>query len=396
MREPTLPCLALLAAALPLQRAAAQDLLIQCKTLVVAPDTVVTPGEFLVRDGKVAHVGREIPAETRARARVLAFTDATIVPGFVLAHASLGHDQDLAERAVALTPALLAAEAFDPFEDELLALPRYAVTCAVLAPTSRNVAGGIAAVVKPGGEIGRLRQETGYAKFSLAPAARDPERPPTSLMGAIDLLRQALLQARTGVPPPPAHAAADVAAIGAVVRGERRAVVHVDARAEILAALALASEFGFAPVLVGASAATECLDAIAAARTPIVLTPLQPGMRREQLELPSRLEAAGVPFCFDGSPVSVRAAAALCVRHGASRRAALAALTRTPAELCGIDAAVGALRRGCDADFAVFGGDPLDLGSALLAVFVDGERRFGSAPAATAPAPDLAAAQEDR
>ena len=96
----------------------AQDVLIQCKTLVVAPDTVIEPGELLMRDGKVTHVGREIPADRRARARTMSFPGSTAVPGFVLVHSTLEQDKDLAERAFAWTPELRAAEAFDPFQDD--------------------------------------------------------------------------------------------------------------------------------------------------------------------------------------------------------------------------------------------------------------------------------------
>ena len=66
--------------------------------------------------------------------------------------------------------------------------------------------------------------------------------------------------------------------------------------------------------------------------------------------------------------------AALAVRHGLSRGAALAALTRIPAEQCDAAATVGSLREGCHADFLVFSGDPLDLSSRLEAVFINGRR----------------------
>ena len=83
----------------------------------------VEPGEFLVRDGKIAFVGTEIPAEARGRARSVRFSDATIVPGFVVAHATFDLERELAERAVALTPDLLAKDAFDPADEKLARLP---------------------------------------------------------------------------------------------------------------------------------------------------------------------------------------------------------------------------------------------------------------------------------
>ena len=371
-----------LAATASLQAQQPPELLVRCATLVIAPDTVISPGEMLVRDGKVAQLGSEIPPEARARATIVAFDRATIVPGFVLAHSTLGQEQDLAERAVALTPDLLAADAFDPAGAMLRQLPEHGFTSCALAPSSTNVAGGIAALVEPGvggkdsQSMGSLRLEQIYAKFSLIAASRNPERQPTSLMGAVDLLRNAFGEAKSGTLTGP-----EAVALAAVARGERRADVHADTRAEILAALALCKELGIEPVIAGANEASDCIQEIVAARAAVILPPLRPELRDEMLTLPARFEARGVAFCFAGSPRLTRSSAALAVQHGCSKKTALAALARTPAELCGVAATHGSLRRGCDADFVVFDGDPLDLGSRLLAVYGDGQLLFGAAGA---------------
>lgn len=374
---------ALLAAAVAVPAGlSAQDLLVRAATIAIAPDSIASPGRVLVRDGKVALVGDEIPAEVAARARVVDFGSAYVVPGFVLAHTTLGQEQDLAERAVALTPDLLAKDGFDPFSDALKALPKHAVTSAALAPSSTNVAGGIASLVEPGADHGSVRTDTLYAKFALVQTARNPERPPTSLIGAVDLLRHAFADASTGHLPGP-----DGQALLAVARGERRAFVHADLRAEILAALALCRDLGIAPVVCGGAEAADCLVELQRARAAVVLAPLRPELRDVQLELPAKLERAGLSFCFAGLPSTLRTSAALAVQHGASRKAALAALTRTPAELCGIEASHGSLRRGCDGDFAVFSGDPIDLTSRQLAVFGDGVLLCGELPKAEKPQP---------
>ena len=65
-----------------------QDLLVQCKRIVVAADTVLDDGMLLVRQGKIAYVGNEIPADARGRAAVVDYGKAVIVPGFVLAQST--------------------------------------------------------------------------------------------------------------------------------------------------------------------------------------------------------------------------------------------------------------------------------------------------------------------
>ena len=326
--------------AMPCGSALAQDLLVQARSIVLAPDTNVTTGELLVRDGKVAFAGQEIPAEARGKARTLAFGDAVVVPGFVLAHSTLGQEQDLVERAVAMTPELRAAEAFDPFHEDLNLLRQQAVTSCGLSPSSRNVAAGLGALIKPGKDKGRVADAETFLKLSLTAAARDPERPPTSLMGAIDLLREGFSTAKLGVKSGP-----DIAVLGQALRKERRVLFAADTFAEITAALALAQQFGLEPVLVGGAEAADCIDRIVAARAAVALPPLAPELRGDRLLLPSRLEQQSVPFCFLGAPNQLRTSAALAVRYGTSRKTALAALTRTPAQLLGQQEYVGSLRR---------------------------------------------------
>jgi imidazolonepropionase-like amidohydrolase len=371
-----------LAATLP-----AQDLLVRAKTVVVAPDTVLTDGRFLVRDGKIAYVGSDVPADAAAKATVVDCGDAVVVPGFVLAPTTLGRDGDLAEGALPFTPDLRAAEAFDPWQDELAKLPRAGFTAAVLAPSPRNLAGGLGALVKPGASGGRVATADLHLALSLTAAARNPERPPTSLMGGVDLLRSAFAQAKSAAAPGP-----DVAVLRDVLQGGRKVAIAADTLVELQAALDLARDFGFEPVLVGARDADKALPRLVAQRAAVVLAPLAPEMRRAQLELPARFAEAGVPFCFSGNPEQTRLSAVLAVRHGLDRQTAWAALGRATATMFGAAGQVGALRQGCAADFAVWSGDPLDLGSSLRAVYVDGARVHGGQPSAAAPAASSTAA----
>lgn len=364
------PLLATLPAVLP-----AQDLLVRARTVVIAADTVLTDGSFLVRAGKVAYVGTDIPAEARAAATVVDYGDATIVPGFVLPPTTLGRDRDLVEAALPFTPDLRAVEAFDPWQEELAKLPRFGITALALSPSSRNLAGGIGALVKPGHKGGTVVAPEVLLALSLTQAARNPERAPTSLMGAIDLLRSAFTAAKAGT-----QAGPDIAVLRQALQGTRRLVVHADTTIELTAALDLAREFSFEPVLVGARDAEKVFARIVQQKAALVLEPLRPEQRQAQLRLPTRLAEAGVPFCFGGRPEVVRMSAVLAVRAGLDRKTALAALTRTPAVLFGQQDAVGSLRQAHGADFAVYSGDPLDLDAALLATWIDGVRVHGAAP----------------
>ena len=180
-------------------------------------------------------------------------------------------------------------------------LPGLGVTSFGWSPAPRNVAGGVAALAKPGADRGRVAAEEVFVCFSLAGEARQAERPPTSLMGAKELLRDAFTTARLGVEIGP-----DLAVLREVLSGTRRAFVHADTFAELAAALELAETFGFSPVLVGAREAEALLPRIQARSAGVVLDTLDPTARLEQLRLPARLAEAGVPFCFGGRPDRMR------------------------------------------------------------------------------------------
>lgn len=350
--------------------AAAQDILVSAPKIVVAPDTVLQDGAILIRGGRVLHVGSEIPAELRDRARKVAY-GGTVVPGFVNPHATLGQADDLKEAVTAFTPDLRAADAFDPFGEELQEAARAGVTTCGFPPASGNTLAGIAAVVKTGPEQGSLLAEEAYLKVALVESARDQERYPTSLMGAADLLRQSFDAVR-GV-----EGAGDPAwqVLRQVLAGSRRVVVHAETHAEITTALEICESYGLQPVLLGGSEADESLDKLARLRATVVLAPLSPASSREALELPGKLEKAGVRLAFFGEdPRALRLGAALAVRHGLGRTAALAGLTRVPADLCEVADRVGSLRSGCDADFLVFDGEPLDLDAPLRAIWIRGTR----------------------
>ncbi|MEU3214054.1 amidohydrolase family protein, partial [Nocardiopsis alba] len=68
--------------------------------------------------------------------------------------------------------------------------------------------------------------------------------------------------------------------------------------------------------------------------------------------------------------------AILCVKEGMDRDSAIRALTVNPAEIMGLDDRVGSLKPGLDADVVVWSGDPLDIMSRALRVFVGGREVY--------------------
>ncbi|MDR2988499.1 MAG: amidohydrolase family protein, partial [Nocardiopsaceae bacterium] len=68
--------------------------------------------------------------------------------------------------------------------------------------------------------------------------------------------------------------------------------------------------------------------------------------------------------------------ASLAVKDGLDRENALRALTINPARIAGVDDRIGSIEPGKDADLVIWSGDPLDVLSRAIRVFVDGEEIY--------------------
>jgi len=381
---------------------------VKATRIVIAPDTVLENGAFLIRDGKIALIGSEIPKGASRGAQILDFSGKTVVPGFVNPHSHLGLGLDLAESVTAVTPDLKATDAFDPFDEILLDNARGGVTTIGLAPLSMNAFAGIAGVIKTG-EMGKVLAEHSYLKIALVQESLNQNRYPTSHMGAMELIRTNFKDAKETIaaPTPESRVLRDVLA------GSLPVAIHAHTHAEIEQALELCQQIGAVPLLIDAAEAEHSIAQIAKLGGSVILAPLSPNDRTRTLELPAKLEEAGIPFSFmstvaastkkpaapssrsrgrppggfsffvptpassgkapvDIPPDQLRLSVALAVRHGLSRQGGIAALTRIPAEQCGVSTKCGSLRQGCDADFLVFSGEPTDLTSRLEAVYLAG------------------------
>ena len=186
---------------------------------------------------------------------------------------------------------------------------------------------------------------------------------------------------------------ADAAALAKVVSGAMPAIVGVHRASDILEVLALKSTYpNFRLILAGAAEGWTVADRIAAAGVPVLASVGQ--------NLPESFEAlaatqsnvgrmirAGVKVAivpidrdFNHQVRLIPQQAGNLVAQGkvlggvvVSHAEALAALTRSPAEIFGLGAELGTLEAGKRADVVVWSGDPIELSSAPTAVFIDGK-----------------------
>jgi imidazolonepropionase-like amidohydrolase len=171
-----------------------------------------------------------------------------------------------------------------------------------------------------------------------------------------------------------------------VLNGKRTVQFHTHRHDDIATVLRLVDEFHFKVVLHHTSDAWMMADEIAKAKVPVSLIVIDsPGGKEEAKDASFAsafaLDKAGVLFGFhtDDSVTDSRLlmrSAGLAVRAGLPRDKALYALTMANAKILDLDARVGSLEPGKDADFIVLSGDPLSVYTHVLETWVEGQKVF--------------------
>lgn len=176
----------------------------------------------------------------------------------------------------------------------------------------------------------------------------------------------------------------DLDALLPVLNGKMPLVVDAQRASDIKAALAMAAEYKIKVVLIGAREAWVVAADIAKAGVPVIIDPTNNLPTRfdvlgASLENAAKLHAAGVKVAITvmGEHVAYNARnaaeyAGIAAANGMPKEAALAAVTKNPAEIWGIADSYGTLAPGKDADVVIWDGDPLEITSAPTKVYIKG------------------------
>lgn len=389
---------------------AAQDVAITNAKLVVGDGSApIEGGTVVVRAGKVvaAGAGVAVPAGVEA-------VDAGgryVTPGIVAAFSRVGlvevdavpGTNDRAAARTRFSAGLDIAPALNPMGSPVAVNRAAGVTRAIVAPSgSSNLFAGQGAVVDLGDDMAmvtrpRALQFVAFGEDGSAKAGGS--RAATFL-----LFREQLLAARSYARNPAALAEwgndamiqrADADALVRVIDGTTPLFVRVDRAADILNVLGLKSDFpALKLVLVGATEGWLVAPQIAAAKVPVILSPLS--------DLPDsferlgatqsnagRLKAAGIDVSvgvFDDDDAhkmgyttqyagNLVALTRLPGASGLSWDQAFAAISSAPARAIGMDGAIGSLKPGRVGDVVIWDRDPLELGSRPTAIWIDGKRQ---------------------
>jgi hypothetical protein len=277
-------------------------------------------------------------------------------------HAMPGSAAELRDSTRTVLPEAQVVRAFDPEDPDFADLAKAGITSVVLAPLPVSLCGGKSALVKTSG--GTVVEPDAQLALGFSAQSLRNDRGPTSFSGALAELDQKLEK-----PDGPFALAA---------QKKLPVLFEVATREDVLRAVGFASRHGLRGAVHGAPWAGELADPIHAAGLSVICGPFAIGCERRDLLAVVSLGKAGIPFGFglDGpgsAPSALRTSAAMCVREGLDRAVAWRALTSDAARIVGAEARVGTLAAGSDADLVLWSGDPLDLSSSVVAVYVDGK-----------------------
>jgi imidazolonepropionase-like amidohydrolase len=370
-----------------------RDVAIVGGRVVPATAPPLVGGTVLITGGRITAVGADVavPPDTR----VVDARGAWVLPGFVDAHTHLGIDEeaggwagnDLNETPEINGARLRAVDAINPADIGFRDALGGGVTTVVVLPGSTNPIGGQAAALKCWG--GTVDDRVVLAPAGVKSAlGENPKRAhsnrdelPSTRLGVAAVIRDAFAAARHHRD----RAAAFDPTLDVLVRvldGELPLLQHAHRADDIATALRLADEFGYRLILNHGTEAHELADLLAARSIPVISGPLigtrtKPELANRTLASPAILTRAGVLVALttDHNELPIEFLvhqATFTIKAGLPPDEALRAITVNPARILGIDDRVGDLRAGLDGDVVLWSGDPFDVHSRVLRVFVDG------------------------
>jgi imidazolonepropionase-like amidohydrolase len=359
----------------------------------------IAAGTIVISGGKITAIGADVPAP--AGATTIDAKGGWVTPGLVNAATTLGlvdigavRDTNDArakgERAIAA--AFRAWEGLNPASVLWAPARAEGVTGVVVLPSGGLIAGQAAFVDTLGGTKAEMVRRGPVAMVANVGSAAAAE---TNARGELALrFRELLEDTRVYASKKLAFESANTRAFAAgrldldamlpVVEGKLPLVAAVDRASDIEMALDLAAEFKLRLVVLGGAEAWQVASRLASAKVPVLTTALdniptaftELGSRQENAAL---LRRAGVTVALIVGPGeafnvrNIRQHAGNAVAYGMSWDDALRAVTLSPAEIFGVEAAVGSLQVGREASLVLWDGDPFELSTRAVRVWVRGQ-----------------------
>ncbi|MGB0834245.1 MAG: amidohydrolase family protein [Psychrobium sp.] len=399
------------ACALTMGSAAAHDMvpgkpqsapiLIKGATLHTVSNGVLNSSDILLKDGKIAAIGKQIAQP--ANAQVIDGNGKHVYPGLISTVSQLGLREIEAVRAtVDITevgednPHLLAEVAYNPDSEIIPTIRANGITHVQVTP-SGYMLGGQSSVIN----LDAWNVDDGIVKSAVGVHLFWPSKPgywvskermPKALKSyhkRLDRLQDYFAQSKRYATAYKADKSIEQDIRWHAMLGlwnkEKTLFVHADAINEIEQALRFERSHDLNMVIVGGRDAWLAKEQIAAQKVPVIYTHAFgiPARGDEDIDqafkTPSELKEAGVTVVIGYESAwdsrSLAFAAGMAAKYGLGKEAALEAITLTPAKLLGVDNKLGSLEVGKSASIIITNGDVMDYQTHRVGqMFIDGRK----------------------
>lgn len=358
-------------------------------------------GFVRIKGNKIAELGDMSEYESKKEDEVLDVHGAWVLPGLIESHAHIGITEekwgtigdDCNEETLPVTPTLRAIDAVNPMDPAFHDAIEAGITSVMAGPGSANVVGGQFVFMKTQGRCidNMIVRHPAAMKVAFGENPKvnygDKDQLPSTRMGIAALLRKTLYEA--------VQYKADrengnlvqrdfeIEPWIPVLNREIPLKAHAHRTDDILTAIRIAKEFEVDITIDHGTEAHLIADEIKESGFPVIVGPDLTA--RSKIEVKNMdfktnkiLHDAGVLFSITTDhPVSLIQYLPLCaglaVKHGLPMEEGIKAITINPARICRVDDRVGSLKKGKDADIAIFSGNPLEVFTETLYTIIDGQ-----------------------
>ncbi|MBK7393135.1 MAG: amidohydrolase family protein [Chloracidobacterium sp.] len=365
---------------------------VQGETVWTMAGEPITNGVVLINNGKIEAVGTA--ASIKIPANYTVITAKVVTPGLIDAHTVIGlngylnqpHDQMALDGSASVQPELRATDAYNAQERLVDWVREFGVTTIHTGHQPSALISGQTMVAKTWGKnvdeatiVPTAMIMVTLGNNGLAGAGKSPG----SRAKAVAMLRAELIKAQENAKKPDAPKDLKSVAMAAVIKRETPLLINANKAQDIITALRIAKEFNIRIVLDGAADAQLVMNDIKAAGVPVIIHPTMARAGGDtdglSMETAGKLKAAGIPVAlqsgYEGYVPKTRVVlyeAGMAAQNGMSQRDALALITIDAAKILGLDARIGSLAVGKDADIALYDGDPLEWTTHCVGTIING------------------------
>ena len=350
---------------------------------------------ILIKNGKIEGIAKDITIPSNYQ--TIDGNGITITPGLIDVHTHLGVSEegvgkegaDFNETSNPTTPEVRAIDGINPREYGFQVARESGITTVQVMPGSANVIGGEMSVLKTTGSIIDemvIRSTSGMK----AATGENPKifhgsrgKMPTTRMGVAATLRQKLFEAKYYSNN---NASFDLGLeqLAKVINKDIPLRVHAHRADDILTVLRLKREFDIDVTIEHCTEGHFIADYIASHDVMVSVGPTM--STRSKVELKDKdwqtiktLTDVGISCSIttDHPVVGIEyllTSAVHAIKNGLTEQQALKTITSNAAKHLGVDDRVGSLETGKDADFLLWDGNPFDLQTSLLDVYIDGSK----------------------